>query len=69
MTGKQFAKIRKAAGLSQRQLAALCGMPYQSIQRFERGTRPLSQITMLTGYKLANALKIPMEDLVKDDAP
>ena len=45
-------KLRKAAGLSQSQLAALAGINVQVLQQYERGARDIN------GAKLPTLLKI-----------
>ena len=41
MTKPTNAGLRHSVGLTQRQLAAEIGIPYQNIQEWERGLRPL----------------------------
>ena len=54
----QVARQRAARGLSQRELAELCGTTQSAIARLERGLRPPRIDTLLT---IANALDCELE--------
>lgn len=56
-----LAKIRKAKGLTQTELATLSGVPRVSIARYETG-KVSPNVRILE--RLANALQVPMDDLV-----
>ena len=58
---------RKAAGLSQSQLAAASGVNIRIIQKCEQGINSINNIHLLHGLKLANALKCDIADLVEVD--
>ncbi|WP_108649320.1 helix-turn-helix domain-containing protein [Dongshaea marina] len=58
--GCSVRKKRKAAGLSQEELAALAGVHRTYIGMVERGEKNLS---LLNIYKIANALNINVKDL------
>lgn len=55
---------RHRLGLSQQQLAALCGMHYKQIQKLEWGQSSPANITLRNGLALAKALGISPEDLI-----
>ena len=56
---------RKAAGLSQSQLAALVpDLKVRTLQRYEQGVLDLNQAAAVTVYRLAQALGCRLEDLL-----
>ena len=56
---------RKAAGLSQSQLAALVpDLKVRTLQRYEQGVLDLNQAAAVTVYRLAQALGCQLEDLL-----
>lgn len=57
-------KIRKRAGLSQSQLAELSGVSLRMIQKYETGERNINNASAITVYKLAQTLKVNVEDLL-----
>lgn len=59
--GKQLQMFRKQRGLSQEQLAFLCGLDRSYVGSVERGERNISLINLI---KLANALEISLSDLL-----
>lgn len=59
--GKQLQMLRKQRGLSQEQLAFLCGLDRSYVGSVERGERNISLINLI---KLANALDISLSDLL-----
>lgn len=60
--GHRIATLRKAAGLSQDQLAVLAGVDRRTIQRYEAGTRDPRFADLLL---LADALDVPLAKLVE----
>ncbi len=56
-------ELRKAATLSQRQLAALTGIDQSAISRIERGQR---DVTVRQIKTIAKALKVPASVLIDD---
>ena len=54
-------KLRKAAGLSQSQLADLAGIKVQVLQQYERGARDIN------GAKICNALECRLADIITDE--
>lgn len=60
--GKNLLTLRNAAGISQRELAASCGIEYADISRMEHGK---INVTLNTVAKLAEALKCTPTDLIK----
>lgn len=59
--GENLGEFRKAAGLSQEELAAQTGLPSEHIEEIERGERNLSLETV---HKIATALGIDVAELV-----
>ena len=57
-------KLRKAAGLSQSQLANKAGIRVQVLQQYEQGVRDLSGAKLATLLKLCNALECRLADIV-----
>ena len=60
-------KLRKAAGLSQSQLANKAGIRVQVLQQYEQGVRDLSGDKLATLLKLCNALECRLADIVTDE--
>jgi DNA-binding XRE family transcriptional regulator len=60
--GTNLRKIRDARNLSQEQLAELCGVHRTFIGRIERGE---TNITLLTLFKVAKALEVSPELLIR----
>ena len=60
-------KLRKAAGLSQSQLASKAGIRVQVLQQYEQGVRDLSGAKLATLLKLCNALECRLADIVTDE--
>ena len=59
-------KLRKAAGLSQSQLAALAGINVQVLQQYERGARDIIGAKLPTLLKICNALECRLADIITD---
>lgn len=58
-------EMRKAAGLSQSQLAAkVPDLKVRTLQRYEQGERDLNQAAAITVYRLAEALGCQVADLL-----
>ena len=64
-----LAKIRKARGLSQRQLATLSDVHQVMIARLESGERPIANIRLSTAIALADALNVDVRDLLDAESP
>lgn len=68
--GDNVRRLRKDAGLTQEKLAILVGMSKNHIQLVEaglassRGDGPISNPRMSTVYVLADALGVPVRDLL-----
>ena len=60
-------EMRKAAGLSQRQLADRVGMSVRTLQYYEQGALDFNKAAVGTVYRLAVALDCLMEELVDRD--
>lgn len=56
---------RKAAGLSQSQLAAKTGISVRALQHYEQGSLDINKAAALTVYQLAQALGCRVEDLLE----
>lgn len=56
--------MRKRAGLSQSQLAEQAGVSLRMIQKYETGNRDINNASAITVYKLAQSLKVNVEDLL-----
>ena len=55
---------RKAAGMTQLELAAASGVNLRTLQDYEQGKKPISQAAAITVYKIAKALNVTVEDLI-----
>jgi len=64
LVGRNAARLRKAAGLTQEQLAERSGFSQQYISRLEQGRR---NPTVVTLYELAEALGVSHVELVRPD--
>lgn len=63
---ERLQNLRKAAGLSQSQLASMAGISVQVLQQYERGTRDLNGAKLATLLKLCNALTCKLSDIITD---
>lgn len=61
---KGLKSARKAAGLTQKQLAAQSGVKLRAIQLYERYQLDLRRASVSTALALANALHCTIEELV-----
>lgn len=59
--GRRIRELRKVRGLSQEQLGDKCGITFQQVQKYEKGTNRLSFSRMV---QMAAALEITINDLV-----
>lgn len=57
-------ELRKAAKLTQNQLADLAGVNARQIQRVESGDSDMSNITLGNAIKLADALGVDVKELL-----
>ena len=64
LVGRNFARIRRAKGLTQEQLEAKSGFSQQYLSGLERGRR---NPTIVTLFELAQALGVSHVDLVRED--
>lgn len=64
LVGRNAARLRKAAGLTQEQLAERSGLSQQYISGLELGGR---NPTIVTIYELAQALGVSQVELVRED--
>lgn len=58
-------EMRKAKGLTLKDLAAVSGVNYQKIHQIETGKINPQNIALKTAIKLANALDCKPEDILK----
>lgn len=56
---------RKAAGLSQSELARKAEVPVRTIQHFEQGTMDINKAAVVTVLRLAEALGCEIQDLLE----
>ena len=56
---------RKAAGLSQSELAYLAEVNVRLIQDYEQGHKPINRAAAETVYRLSKVLHCQMEDLIE----
>lgn len=59
-------EIRKARGLSQRQLAEASGVNVRVLQHYEQGFKDINKAAAETVKALADALNVRMEDLLEE---
>ena len=64
LVGRNFARIRRAKGLTQEQVAERSGFGQQYLSGLERGRR---NPTVVTLYELAQALEVTPVELIKPD--
>jgi transcriptional regulator with XRE-family HTH domain len=64
LVGRNAARLRKAAGLTQEQLAERCGLSQQYISKLEKGGR---NPTVVTLYEIAQGLEVSHVELVRED--
>ena len=60
----KLSERRKAAGMTQPELAEAAGVSVRVLQDYEQGRRPLNGIHGITLYKLAKAVGCEIEDLL-----
>ena len=64
LVGRNAARLRKAAGLTQEQLAERCGLSQQYLSKLESGKR---NPTVVTLYEIAQGLGVSHMELVRED--
>jgi transcriptional regulator with XRE-family HTH domain len=64
--GQTIKEIREAKGISTRQLGAKVGLSHPQVSNIEHGNRELSLPYL---YRIANALEVPVADLIPQQAP
>lgn len=57
--------LRLRAGMTQPQLADAAGIFIRQVQRLESGERKVENLYLYTAKKLADALNVPVDDLLK----
>ena len=60
--GKRLRRRRRLLGLTQQQLAGACGVRFQQIQKYERGT---NRIRVSQLRQIAEALVVPTTELLE----
>ena len=64
LVGRNAARLRRQAGLTQEQLAERCGLSQQYLSKLESGRR---NPTVVTLYEIATALGVSHVELVRPD--
>lgn len=67
MNGQRLVELRKAAGLTQAELAVKAGLGMMQVSRIERGAVSDPQVS--TVQALAEALGVPVAELLADPQP
>lgn len=67
VTVSRLQKARRAAGLSQSQLAKAAGVNTQVLQQYERGARDINGAKILTLLRLCNVLGCGLADILTDE--
>lgn len=67
ISGEDLRRYRKAAGLTQMQLAEQIGCPYRLVQKYEYGEYLFENMTIKTFAKLAKALNIDPREALRED--
>ena len=62
--GDKIKELKELKNLSQQDLAALCNFEKSNMSRIEAGR---TNLTIKTLFKISNALKVPLKDLVSID--
>ena len=62
--GDKIKELRELKNLSQQDLAALCNFEKSNMSQIEAGR---TNLTIKTLFKISNALKVPLKDLVSID--
>lgn len=57
--------LRKAAGLSQRQLADKSETSFRTLQDYEQGNKDINKAQVIILYKIAKTLQCSIEDLME----
>lgn len=63
----RLSTLRKAAGLTQKELALRAGMPVVTLQKLENGVNSILRARTETTAALAKALGISIEDLIREE--
>jgi transcriptional regulator with XRE-family HTH domain len=58
-------KIREEKNISQSKLAEISGVNLRTLQDYEQGSKDINGVRGITLYKLAQALKCKIEDLLE----
>lgn len=66
--GNKLQEKRRAAGLSQAQLAGKAGMSVRTLQHYEQGMLDFNRAAAVTVWRVAHALDCPVEDLLDIEA-
>ena len=62
-------ELRLRAGLTQKELAIRSGVHSRQIQRVELGTSRIENLTLINAKRLADALGVPIEELLEKGSP
>ena len=63
----KLADLRHTAGLTQKQLAVLVGVPQQWVAKIESGVTDIGNITLSKAIKVADALGVDVRELLTND--
>ena len=56
--------LRKAKGLTQKELAEKVGLSLRTLQHYEQGSKDLNMAAAITVHAIAVALEVKMEELL-----
>jgi transcriptional regulator with XRE-family HTH domain len=58
-------RIRLSAGITQATLAENSGVSLRTLQEYEQGRKPINQAAAITVYKIAQILRVPVENILE----
>ena len=63
--GDRIIRLRKEKGMTRKKLSEKAGVNYRTLQQYELGERDIKNASAITIKKIADALQITMEDILK----
>ena len=60
-----LARIRKSSGISQKELANLCGISIKTIQAYEQRLKDINRAEVKTLFKISQILMVDINDLLE----
>ena len=63
--GERIIRLRKEKGMTRKKLAEKAEVNYRTLQQYELGERDINNASAITIKKIADALQVRMEDLLK----